>query len=93
MLFTKENMTKVILLNTNGKDIIKGTCVIEGDSKIVFKKISVQEVSSHYQLGEFVLVVTAINFFEVKPFIMNEFVVRARKIPEGEVLKRSKLRE
>ncbi|OMJ85979.1 hypothetical protein SteCoe_12614 [Stentor coeruleus] len=79
MLYTADNPPKLLMINTSGVKIIRGTTEIEGNSIVIFKKIVVNEVSSHFRNGSFFLVVMAKDIDFIKPFVFPEFVVKARK--------------
>ena len=80
ILFTTENPPKVIKFNTNGDIILKGNTEIHGNSYFSFRKIAIKEVSSHFRNGCFFLVVMPSKTTEIAPFILEDFVVKARKI-------------
>lgn len=92
MLFTTENPPKVIKLNTSGDKILKGTVDSNGNSTILFRKIAVKEVTSHFRSGCFFFVITTKMNKDIRPLIVDRFVVKARKINnEPRPSKKSKL--
>ena len=80
LLFTTENPPKVIKINTSGDKILKGTTEAQGNSTIFFRKLAVKEVTSHFRNGCFFFVVTTKDSKAVRPLIIENFVVKARKI-------------
>lgn len=89
MLFTMESPPKLMKINTSGDKIMKGTIEAQGNSTLFFRKIAVKEVTSHFRNGCFFLVVATKDVEYVKPLIVENFVVKARKINnEGAALKK-----
>ena len=89
MLYSTENPPKIMKLNTNGNPILRGNIDLHGNSYFFFRKIAIKEVSSHFRNGCCFLVVMPSNKTEIAPFILEDFVVKARKI-NGEVSQRKK---
>lgn len=80
MLFTTENPPKVMKINTSGDKVLKGTVEAQGNSTIFFRKIAIKEVTSHFRNGCFFFVVTTKDTNTIRPLIVENFVVKARKI-------------
>lgn len=87
MLFTTENPPKMMKTSMSGDKVIRGTVEVEGNSSVLFKKIVIKEVSSHFRSGWFYLVVVSKDP-SVKPFIAPKFVVKARKMNSECTLKK-----
>ena len=79
-LFTSESPPKKVELNTSGQKVLKFICDYDGESFFCFKKVFVHDVTSHYRNGALMLVVTS-NLDTLKPLIIEDFIVKARKIP------------
>ena len=79
LLFTTESPPKALKTSMTGDKVIRGTTEVEGNSSVLFKKIVIKEVSSHFRGGCFYLVVTSKNPC-VRPLIVPSFVVKARKL-------------
>ncbi|CAG9315568.1 unnamed protein product [Blepharisma stoltei] len=91
MLFTSENPPKVLTINTSGDKIMRGTVEVESSSQIVFSKIVIKEVTSHFRNGCFFLVVNPVGMPSIKPLIIDNLVIKARKVnPEGNPRKKIK---
>ena len=80
MLFSTENPPKMIKLNTFGDNILKGKTEVQGNSNFFFRNIAIKEVSSHFRNGCFFLVVMPSNSADIAPFIVENFIVKARKV-------------
>lgn len=80
MLFSDENPPKLVKNNTVGDNILRGTVDILSDSTLFFRKIVIKEVSSHFRNGCFFLVIAPKETGNVKPLILEKFIVKARKI-------------
>lgn len=91
MLYTADNPPKLLTINTSGDKIMRGTTETEGNSEVIFKKIIVNEVSSHFRNGSFFLVVTPKDADFIKPFVYPEFVIKARKIYSECIKKKFKI--
>lgn len=93
-IFTMENPPKLLKVSTSGDKILKGTIDIQGNSSLIFSKIIIREVSSHFRNGCFFLVVSPNDCNYIKPLIVNDLVVKARKmINDGIPKKNFKLQE
>ena len=79
-LFTSESPPKQVELNTSGEKVLKFIYDDHGQTLFCFRKIFVHEVTSHYRNGALMLVVTS-NVPILKPLIIEDFIVKARKIP------------
>ena len=80
LIFTKENPPKVIKINTVGDKILKGNTEVHGNSRFFFRNIAIREVSSHFRDGCFFVVAMPSDTIDIAPFIMDNFVVKARKV-------------
>lgn len=80
MLFTNENPPKLVKTTNTGDNILKGTVEVQGNSLVFFRKIAVKEVTSHFRKGSFFFVVAAKDADFIKPLIIENFIVKARKI-------------
>ena len=80
MLFTTESPPKVMKINTSGDKVLKGTVEAQGNSTVFFRKIAIKEVTSHFRNGCFFFIVTTKDTNTIKPLIVENFVVKARKI-------------
>jgi hypothetical protein len=79
LLFTTESPPKALKTSMTGDKVIRGTTEVEGNGSVLFKKIVIKEVSSHFRGGCFYLVITSKNS-SIKPLIVPNFVVKARKL-------------
>jgi hypothetical protein len=94
MLFTTESPPKLMKTNTSGDKIMRGTTDTDGNSTVFFRKIVIKEVTSHFRNGCFFLVVAAKNSSNIKPLIISNFVIKARKLNcDGTPRKKTKLDE
>mmetsp|Transcript_8643 Transcript_8643/g.8620 ORF Transcript_8643/g.8620 Transcript_8643/m.8620 type:complete len:86 (+) Transcript_8643:493-750(+) len=79
---------------TNGDKIMRGTVDIESDGILNYKKIVIKEVTSHYRHGSFFLVVAPKEAPYIKPLIIENLVVKARKVGlDAKPRKRQKIEE
>ncbi|OMJ80296.1 hypothetical protein SteCoe_19503 [Stentor coeruleus] len=92
-LYTSENPPQLLSINTNGEKIARGTLNFEGNSIVNFKKVIVTEVTSHFRNGSMIFVVLSQNANFIKPFVVEDFVVKARKPSEKELKKKRKVVE
>ncbi|OMJ77182.1 hypothetical protein SteCoe_23292 [Stentor coeruleus] len=90
-LYTSESPPQLISINTNGEKIARGTLDVEGNSIVLFKKVIVTEVTSHFRNGSVFFVVLPQNASFIKPFVVEDFIVKARKPSEREMKKKRKL--
>jgi hypothetical protein len=90
MLFSTESPPKVMKVNTTGDQIMRGTIEVEANSAVFFRKIVLKEVSSHFRNGHFFLVVSPKGNKYIKPLIVENFVVKARKMGAGMAEKKVK---
>jgi hypothetical protein len=72
---------------------MRGTIETESSNLVHFHKIVIKEVTSHFRNGWFYLVVVPKQDSRVKPLIINNFVIKARKIADGTPRKRVKLED
>ncbi|OMJ65740.1 hypothetical protein SteCoe_37693 [Stentor coeruleus] len=92
-LYTAENPPQLISINTNGEKIVKGNLEVEGNSIVNFKKVIVTDVTSRFRNGSVFFVVLPQNASFIKPFVVEDFVVKARKPSEGTLKKKRKIIE
>lgn len=88
MLFTTESPPKLMKVNTSGDKIMRGTIEADGTSTVFFRKIVIKEVTSHFRNGCFFLVVAAKNADNIRPLIIPDFVIKARKLNSEPGLKK-----
>ena len=79
-LYTSENPPKLVTQNTSGLNVLRGNIETFANSELVFLKICINEVSSHFRNGDFNLIVMPESDSEVKPLVIHNVVVKARKI-------------
>ena len=92
-LYNSESPPKCMKINTAGDKIIRGTLDIDSNSVLFFRKIVIKEVSSHFRNGSFFLVVLPKKNKNIKPFVIKNFVVKARKLNSDVLKKKQKLEE
>lgn len=91
LLFTSENPPKLLSINTSGDKIMRGSVETDTKSKLSYNKIVIKEVTSHFRNGCFFLVVSPLDTPEIKPLIIDNLVVKARKVnPDGNPRKKLK---
>ncbi|OMJ86881.1 hypothetical protein SteCoe_11517 [Stentor coeruleus] len=94
MLFTTESPPKLMKINTSGDKIMRGTSEADGNSTVLFRKIVIKEVTSHFRNGCFFLVVAPKDCNSIKPLIVPNFVIKARKLmSDGSLKKKIKINE
>ncbi|OMJ85834.1 hypothetical protein SteCoe_12745 [Stentor coeruleus] len=91
LVFSAESPVEPLITNTSGDKIMRGTLDAEGDSAVVFKKIIIKEVTSHFRNGVFFLVVLAQDTDKIQPLIIDDLVIKARKISVKDPKKKIKL--
>ena len=79
-LYTTESPPKLLKNNTVGDKIMKGTTQSESTGAIHFPKVTIKEVSSHFRNSRLFLAVTAEQTPGIKPLIIEDVIVKARKI-------------
>ncbi|CAG9327531.1 unnamed protein product [Blepharisma stoltei] len=81
-LFTMDQQPRQLTLNISGKRIIRGTVEAEmQDTGIVnMTNIVINEVSSHYAKESFCLVIMSTSSSQVKPLLIKDLAVKARKM-------------
>jgi hypothetical protein len=87
-LYTADNPSKRVEISTAGEKIIRFICENFDGTLLKFRKVCVQEVTSHYRNGSLLLVVTCKNNRLIKPLIIEDFIVKARKIPSKKLEKK-----
>lgn len=80
LLFTNENPPKLMETTTSGDKIMRGTVDIEANSDIVYSKIVLKEVTSHFRHGCFFMVIIPKQADHIKPLIVENLVIKARKV-------------
>lgn len=93
MLYTADSPPKNLSINTSGDKIMRGTLEVEGNSVIFFKKIIIKEVTSHFRNGSFFFVIIPKDADYIKPLIVEDFVIKARKITSECPKKKCKIQE
>ncbi|CAD8203236.1 unnamed protein product [Paramecium octaurelia] len=78
-IYTSEKFPKEVDSNIRGKPILKGQTKILIRGKAEFQRISITEVSSHFPSGKFLLVIFSEKFY-IKPFIIDNLIVKAKKL-------------
>ncbi|OMJ95674.1 hypothetical protein SteCoe_924 [Stentor coeruleus] len=89
-MYTQENPPKLIETNTSGNLAIRGNIKVESTSIIMLKKVVVNEVTSHFRNGSVFFVILPEGNQSIRPLIIENFVVRARKPDVGKLEKRVK---
>lgn len=77
LLFTNESPPRLLTETLNEERILIGTLVSEGNSRIVFRRVVINEVSSRYPGRCFILVVYPEGENNIKPLVLNSFVVKS----------------
>ena len=94
LMFTTENPPKLVEKNTGGDKVMKGCTDFEATGmRVLFPKVVVKEVTSHYRNGCTFLVVVCKSSVTVRPLVIEKFVVKARKINAEPVVKKQKNEE
>mmetsp|Transcript_3626 Transcript_3626/g.7799 ORF Transcript_3626/g.7799 Transcript_3626/m.7799 type:complete len:266 (+) Transcript_3626:489-1286(+) len=70
-----------------GASLLSGCTEVSSYGEVEFRKFYVSEVSSHYSNNNFFLVVRPMDA-AIRPYVMKNFTVRARKPTQKEILKR-----
>ena len=91
-VFTADYPPTELFENTSGGRILKGNSEVYGSKEVEFRKFSITEVSSHYRNSVFYLVVVTENNSLVKPLVISELNVKARKTSD-KLTKHPKLQE
>lgn len=79
-----------MFINTNGEKIATGTLDVEANSIVNFKKVIVTEVTSQYRNGSVLFVFLPQNASFIKPFVIEDFIVKSRKPNEKDSKKKRK---
>ncbi|OMJ79456.1 hypothetical protein SteCoe_20509 [Stentor coeruleus] len=79
LLYATENPPKLLTTNTFGDRIMRGTLEIESSSEMIFKKLVIKEVTSRFRNGVIYFVVMPQDTQLVKPLIIENVLVKARK--------------
>lgn len=80
-LYTQETPPRRLHRNIAGKKVLRGSLEAESSSTglVSFKNIVINEVSSHYLGDGFYLAVLSGSQVAVRPFVLRDFSVKARK--------------
>lgn len=89
-LYTTESPPKLVTTNTSGDKAMRGTLEVGSDSHILFKKIIIKEVTSHFRNGVLYFVIMPQNADFIKPLIIEDFVIKARKLISKKACKKAK---
>mmetsp|Transcript_20377 Transcript_20377/g.38134 ORF Transcript_20377/g.38134 Transcript_20377/m.38134 type:complete len:164 (+) Transcript_20377:1556-2047(+) len=73
-----------------GSQLVEGSTEVKSKGTVEFKKLYINDVSSHFSNGCFTLVVRSENL-AIQPFVFHNFIVRARKPTQRELSKKAKL--
>ncbi|OMJ79465.1 hypothetical protein SteCoe_20522 [Stentor coeruleus] len=92
-LYTSESPPKLVTTNTSGDKSMRGTLEVESVSNVLFRKIIIKEVTSHFRNGVLYFVVVPQNAEFIKPLIVEDFVVKARKLISKKMMKKVKSNE
>lgn len=92
-LYNSENPPKLVKTTTAGEPIMRGTIEAESTGTILFRKLILTEVSSHYPKGCFYLVISCKDSNCIKPFVLENLVVKARKTNTEKAAKKLKVEE
>lgn len=92
-LYNTENPPKLVKFNTAGESIMRGTMEVESTGTVLFRKIILKEVSSHFSKGCFYLVISCKDSNNIKPFVIENLVVKARKINTEKAVKKLRVEE
>jgi hypothetical protein len=91
-LYNTENPPKLMKVCTSGDPIMRGTLEVESTGAVLFRKIILKEVSSHFKNGCFYLVVSCKDSDRIRPLVIENLVVKARKM-NNETIKKAKVGE
>ena len=93
-LFTVDNPPTDLMKTNETRKILRGNLEVLATHEIEFRKICINQVSSHYRNGVFALAVIPDPYSSVQPFIMPDIIVKARKIlAEPQAIKKFKVSE
>ena len=80
-LFSYEKPAKLLRTNTSGDKVMHGSIeAMVTDGLCHFSNIVIKEVTSHFKNGVFFLAVAAADNSEVKPLVIENLVVKARRV-------------
>jgi len=83
-LVSYDKSPKILTTNTHGDTITRGTTETRAAKLVQFRKVIVKDVSSHFRKGCFCLVISTEDRKDVQPFVLERFVVKARKFKAPE---------
>lgn len=78
LLFTSELHPNLLTSNSSGDRIIRGTLEVKSNTRILFKKIRINEVSSYTPSKSFTLVVISESSERIKPLVIRNVKVKSR---------------
>jgi hypothetical protein len=90
-LFSVENPPNSLQFNSAGEKILRGQLHVESSSKVLFSKIFINEVSSHFRNAVFFLVIVPRDIGLIQPLIIPDIIVKARKMVPSSKEKKVKL--
>lgn len=79
ILYSIESPPVELVLNTSGDKIIRWTCAVT-ENCIEFRKVCINEVSSHYRQSVFCLAIKCLDECGIEPLVLSDVIVKARKI-------------
>jgi hypothetical protein len=85
VLFTVDNPPTELIQNTSGNRIIRSNFDINEDI-VEFRKICINEVSSHYRNSVFCLGIKCEDCCGIEPLVIPDIIVKARKIKSPSTL-------
>jgi hypothetical protein len=88
-LWLSANPTMQLEKSHKGHTLLSGCTQVSSNGEMEFRKFYISEVSSHYTNNNFILVIRPLDL-TIRPFILRDFVVKARKPTQKEVMKRLK---
>ena len=78
VFFTSEETPKLLTANKSGQHLLTGSTA-QGRELVVFRKVVLNEVSSHFEGGTLCLAIAAERGSVVKPLVIDGVVIKARK--------------
>jgi hypothetical protein len=81
-LFTVDNPPCDLMKNNDKRKILRGNVEVLANHEVEFRKICINQVSSHFRNGVFCLAVVPDPSDSIQPFIIPDVIVKARKILE-----------
>ena len=90
VLFTSETTPKLLTVNRSGQHLLTGG-TSHSNGRVVFPKVVLNEVSSHFENGTLLLAVAASRGVMVKPLVIDGVVIKARRSLNQDTRKKAKL--